>query len=228
MIFLSNKNLIVISMSVIIGFALIIMSQHFFDKFIYFSLANNLISHYISGSIIRFVILFISIIIMIKLKLYYFAGLTEIIDYNKSKIILPPAIILIILLFFLPYDNIISKQLLLSFILFQLLVGFAEEFSMRGILLPLITKYFINTEYAVYYGLFISSFAFAILHYLSFLSGSQSFESSTNQVIFAFGIGVYFGSLLLRNNNLIYLSLIHALVNITGKFKDITFNGTFV
>jgi uncharacterized protein len=221
---LSNKNLIVISITVVIGLVLILMTQPFMDEFVYAFLDNNSISKYFSGIIIRFIILLLAIFVIAKLKLLNFAGLTGKIDYRKSKIFIAPILFLIILVYFLPYDNLISYQLLYSFIIFQLMVGFAEEFSMRGILLPVITKIFINSKNAIYFGLIISSFVFAIIHYLSFISGIQTFESATNQVILAFGIGVYFGSLLLRSNNIILISLLHGFVNIIGRFSDITYN----
>jgi len=224
MMSLSNKNLIIISIFVVIGWALILMTQPILDKFVSTYLNNYLISKYVSGSIVRFIILLLAIFVITKLKLLNFAGLTRKIEFHKSKIFIAPILFILIFLYFLPYENLISYQLLYSFIIYQLFVGFAEEFSMRGILLPVITKLFISSKFAIYWGLIISSLVFAVLHYLSYIGGSQSLESATNQVILAFGIGVYFGSLLLRSNNIIFISLLHAIVNIIGRFEVITYN----
>jgi membrane protease YdiL (CAAX protease family) len=194
------------------------------DKFINIYLIDNLISYYISGSIVRFVIFLLAILAINKLKLKNFVGLTWNLNCYRTRLLIIHFIFFAILLFFVPYKNLLNYKLLSSFILYQLFVGFAEEFSIRGLLLPIIIKLFNQKKYAVYYGLIISSFIFAILHYLSFISGSQNFESATNQAVFAFGVGVYFGSLLLRTNNLILISFFHTTINFIGSFNDITFN----
>lgn len=222
---LTPKIMVMISIALVIGFILILMLIPFFQPYITILLDDTLLSDYLSGIIFRCIILLLSISLLINIELQKFAGLIIQINMNKSKILIIPLLIIGMFLFFLPYDNLISCPIFFSFILYQISIGFAEEFTMRGLLLPLLIKIFHNKKYSIYYGIIISSIVFALLHYLSFFSGSQTFESATNQVVFALGIGMCFGSLMLISNNLIIISLLHSLVNIVGQFNTITNNG---
>jgi membrane protease YdiL (CAAX protease family) len=221
----STINLILIALGIICGLLFLIRINGFLDSSISSIVSNKQVNYFIFGSFIRCIILILSLFTIFKLKLSNYLGLNLKINIHNSKILIFPSAILIILFVTLPFENVISNQLLISFIIFNLLIGFAEEFSMRGLLFPILTKNFIKNKYSIFIGLIISSIIFGVIHYIGYISGDQTFKSATNQVIFAFGIGMYFGGLLIRGKNIYAISIFHGLINIIGTFDEITSNG---
>ncbi len=132
---------------------------------------NNKIKSYLKGSILGFITLLIIIIFIVI--------------FTKSTIGL---------------SNIVVKPLIL-YLIFFIFQGASEEFIIRGILLPLISK-----RYGIYAGVIISSSIFAILH---LFNPGITIVSVLN----LFLAGIWFAYLYIYYQNIIIVCAIHSIWN---------------
>lgn len=103
---------------------------------------------------------------------------------------------------------------LVLFIFSNILIGLTEEFIFRGTILPLFIMYFKNKKYVLAISILFSSLLFGIGHYSNIFSQSMSFEIATNQVLMASIFGLILGVIILRTKNLIFVSILHGVLNI--------------
>jgi membrane protease YdiL (CAAX protease family) len=103
---------------------------------------------------------------------------------------------------------------LLLFILSGLLVGLAEELIMRGIVQPLIIRYFIGRKGAIMIGVILTSLMFGLLHFFNLIREPGNFLGIFNQVLFAVSLGLFFGGLVIRTENILPVCLIHGFINV--------------
>ena len=109
--------------------------------------------------------------------------------------------------------------------LFQCLsTGFFEELFFRTLIFVYICKYVNQTKPKNHYKqAIITSALFAIVHLSGIFKGFDII-SIFNQILFAFSIGLLFQSVFFRVNNIIIISIIHALFNFHGMLKQKLFN----
>lgn len=111
---------------------------------------------------------------------------------------------------------------LLLFLLSQILVGFNEEIAFRAIIFPALIEGFGNEKRGIYLAAVVSSLLFGMIHYVNLIWQPGNFIGVTSQVIFATAIGLVFCGLLLRLQNIIYVSLFHGLINIAFGAKQLS------
>ncbi|MGC6590104.1 lysostaphin resistance A-like protein [Paenibacillus sp. Dod16] len=100
----------------------------------------------------------------------------------------------------------ISASEILFFIFFTLLVGFVEESIYRGLILKTLLPKGIPTA------VITSSTLFAVTHVLNVLSGQDIFQTVL-QIVYALLIGAVLALLMVKNQNIIPLILLHFLHN---------------
>lgn len=125
-----------------------------------------------------------------------------------------PAIILIVLL---DSATITAPDLAvkLKIIVLCLLVGLAEEFIFRGLLVSLFLKIFHNNVLGT---VISSSIIFGLIHTMNLKSMPIGYVSG--QVIFAAAIGLLFGTIYVKTKNLSIVILLHALRDMFPMFSN--------
>lgn len=93
-----------------------------------------------------------------------------------------------------------------------LMVGFAEEFIFRGLLVPLFIKKYHHHKKGIFLSIFFSALFFGISHLIN-VSVNDNIPQVIGQVIYATFIGIFFASVLLKTNKLLPLAITHGLIN---------------
>lgn len=96
-----------------------------------------------------------------------------------------------------------------------LLVGLAEEYIFRGLLISLFLKVLHNNALGAVVG---SSIMFGLIHLINLKSLPFGYVSS--QVIFAAAVGILFGTIYIKTNNLSIVIILHALRDMFPMFSD--------
>jgi uncharacterized protein len=128
---------------------------------------------------------------------------------SQGWIIAVPCLLLIIGLLakdFHQYDI----QTVFSFVILMVIISLFEEYIFRGIILAT----FLCKNTSKVKAIIGSSLIFALLHYSNLLKDGQSFAGITSQVLLAFTIGNYFGSLYVRTGAIAASTILHSLFNI--------------
>ncbi len=94
-------------------------------------------------------------------------------------------------------------------ILMSILVGLAEEFCFRGLLIPLFLRQFKGNAYRAVIG---SSVLFGLMHLINLRSISFGYVSI--QVIFAISFGLLLGAIYVKTNNLLLVVALHMLKDV--------------
>ena len=103
----------------------------------------------------------------------------------------------------------------LRIIVLCLLVGLAEEYIFRGLLVSLFLKLFHNNVLGAVIG---SSVMFGLIHTMNLKSMPIGYVSG--QVIFAAAIGLLFGTIYVKTKNLSIVILLHALRDMFPMFSN--------
>lgn len=106
-------------------------------------------------------------------------------------------------------------QIKLNVIVICLLVGLAEEYIFRGLLIGLFLKLFHNNVFGAVIG---SSIMFGLLHLTNLRALPFGYVSA--QVIFAAAIGILFGTIYVKTHNLGIVILLHALRDMFPMFSN--------
>jgi CAAX amino terminal protease family. len=96
-----------------------------------------------------------------------------------------------------------------------LLVGLAEEYVFRGVVLGLFLKMTHNNAFGAVIG---SSIMFGLIHMINLRSLPIGYVSA--QVLFAAAIGILFGTIYILTNNLSIVILLHALRDMFPMFSE--------
>jgi len=103
----------------------------------------------------------------------------------------------------------------LRIVVLCLLVGLAEEYIFRGILVSLFLKLLHNNAFGAVIG---SSIMFGLIHLMNLKSLPIGYVSG--QVIFAAAVGLLFGTIYVKTRNLLIVILLHAFRDMFPMFSD--------
>lgn len=184
--------------------------------------SNEVESHLIAGIVVRFAVVMTLLFVLFKWKLREFNGIGEKMSVaNLHALIIPGSIILIGI--FSNWDAYTSSKtyLLIIFAISVLLVGFAEEISFRGLMLPLFIQTQKEKKYGIHLSVLFTALLFGALHYVNLVKEPDNFWGITSQVFFATSIGVFLGGLFLRTGSIIIVSVFHALINFSFGTSDL-------
>lgn len=121
-------------------------------------------------------------------------------------------------------EAIVPVSLNLMFLLSCLLVGFFEEFLFRvyvfSKLRSRLTLQGNNTFKSVMKTVFFTSFLFGISHITNAFRTGFALEGVINQIILATALGILFQALLIRFGNVIFIGVLHGLINYVGSYKS--------
>lgn len=106
--------------------------------------------------------------------------------------------------------NLVRMHAPLYCLLTALLIACAEEFIMRGMLLPSILHN-VHRKYAIWKAIFLSSFLFGLTHLMNIMH--QSFHQTLLQIIGTFFLGIIFAVIYLKSGNLLMPILLHGTVD---------------
>ena len=136
-------------------------------------------------------------------------------------------VISIISLFFNIYNGVNSENDLVPIfniicytvaILFE--TGFTEEVLCRGIIQNLLYETFgKNNRKGMLLSIVITSVIFGMSHFINYFSLDSGFIGVLMQVIVAIGIGLYFGAIYARCNNIWTVIFLHGLVDFAGMIQ---------
>ncbi|MFD1417340.1 CPBP family intramembrane glutamic endopeptidase [Companilactobacillus keshanensis] len=98
-------------------------------------------------------------------------------------------------------------------ILSGLEAGIAEELTFRFAILTILLSVFKNSRFKVYYGVFLSSLLFGLIH-LPNTSVGQSINNTILQVLFAIALGAFLSSIYLYTDWFFGPVIIHSLIDI--------------
>ncbi|GEO78480.1 immunity protein PlnP [Companilactobacillus mindensis DSM 14500] len=162
------------------------------------------------GDLIVFVLAYLLNRQYFQQKIYWFN------QHNLSKQFTTslPAIIIVAFLNS-PVLTVADFQVKFRVIVVCLLVGLAEEYIFRGLLLSLFLELFHKN---VYGAVIASSALFGLLHLINLKALSIGYVSS--QVLFAMALGIIFGTIYVKTHNLSIVILLHALRDMFPMFSD--------
>ena len=107
------------------------------------------------------------------------------------------------------------------FIVNTLLTGIFEELLFRLFLFVGIYKYLFNFEYDnLVKTIIVTSLIFGLAHISNFFNQDYDKSSVIVQIIFAFGIGIFFQSLFIYSKNILIPIILHFVVNYLGMYKS--------
>lgn len=135
-------------------------------------------------------------------------------DFYKQFIIALPALIIVGFLNS-PMLAVADFKVKFSVIVMCLLVGLAEEYVFRGVILNLFLKVTHNNAFGAVIG---SSIMFGLIHMINLRSLPIGYVSA--QVLFAAAIGILFGTIYVLTNNLSIVILLHALRDMFPMFSE--------
>jgi membrane protease YdiL (CAAX protease family) len=208
------KKEIKIAILVIIGF----LSFLWLEKPLRLYLAETLLSEDIarlsSTIAVRVVLIAISLILIKKLSLFNFTGLSTW-RSTKNIHVITIAMAFIVMGVFSNWTSYTDApiDLVILFASSTLAVGIIEELVFRGTIFPLMIQSFRHQNRPLLLSALLSNFMFGLVHYINLLSQPDNFIGISSQVFFATAIGVFFCGLMVRTENIIVPSIIHALVN---------------
>lgn len=143
-------------------------------------------------------------------KIYWFSSKNA----YKQFIVALPAIIIVGFLNS-PMLAVADFKVKFSVIVMCLLVGLAEEYVFRGVVLGLFLKMTHNNAFGAVIG---SSIMFGLIHMINLRSLPIGYVSA--QVLFAAAIGILFGTIYILTNNLSIVILLHALRDMFPMFSE--------
>jgi membrane protease YdiL (CAAX protease family) len=214
------------SLLILVGFLVFLWLEKPLREILINCQINELSAQFISGIFIRSLLIIASLIIITKLNLNKFLGIYPYLKIrNLQAVVIPLGFITIgIISNFGVYLNT-NLVVLILFSGSVLAIGFVEELIFRGILLPLFIKSFINNKNSLLLSVILSSLLFSCIHLINLISQPDNLVGILSQVFFALSIGVFFGGLMLRTENILVPAILHALINFafgSGKLKNET------
>lgn len=219
------KKEINISIAVLIGFLAFLWLEKPLREFLSETHFEEQIAELISSIFIRVILIGAIVFLINKLHHVEFAGLHSWWKFKNLHAVLIALVFVGIGSFsnWNTYTNS-PRELLLLFTISTVVVGIVEEFTFRGVLFPLFIKSFANAKSPILISAILSSFMFGLTHFLNLLHQPGNIVGITSQVFFATSIGVFFCGLMVRTENILLPSLVHALINLSfgaGKLKPI-------
>ena len=148
------------------------------------------------------------------LKIQTLAGLTRQFPWKFKYLNLVP-VYLFVIGFLGVYSqdfSLIAPTNLILLLIGCLMVGFAEEYLFRGLLLSLFLKKYGTRQNGVFLSILITSIFFGLFHLINLVKNDNVGQVLV-QVFYAMFIGFFFGALLLKTNKLIPIAITHGLIN---------------
>lgn len=170
----------------------------------------------------RGVVFILLIWIVQRLGLLAYSGLNNPFRIKEKELLYIPAllIVLCISLNWTLYSNA-NAFVLILFLFSVLLIGFVEEFCLRGIVLPLIIRSQIRNKkrYAFYIGVVVSALLYLVTHSVELLTQPYNGWEIAVESLFGVSVGVFMGAYMLRIRNLWIVSLLHGSVHFIFRNK---------
>lgn len=113
---------------------------------------------------------------------------------------------------------------IVAFIIFVLLVGFAEEILFRGVIADSIFRRFGSSVSGVVLSVMLGGVAFGMTHITNVISG-QTLEKTIIQVITVSMTGILLTAIYIRHNNIFVVAILHAVLDFFTIFERGFFEG---
>lgn len=187
-------------------------------------IANTLITRplldysFLNRSIFKFFLTFISIILIGKIggnKLFKFSSKSIVYILISLAILFGAFYFIHLLVLSDNYTSIpLSEQL--SFALYNFSVGLFEELFFRVFIFLCILNIFKKN---LFISALIASGIFGLAHISNLFYPGVYPLSVINQIVFAFGIGMVFQTVLIKTKSILFVATLHAAVNQFGAYK---------
>lgn len=113
----------------------------------------------------------------------------------------------------MPFDRQpTAAKVIIEGVVYYIGVAIIEELYVRGLLLNLIEKMFMRSKNSTLYAVVLSSVIFGVGHIFGVLN--QSFLVIISKVVWTIGMGIFFGMIYKKTNNLWLPIIIHFLINV--------------
>lgn len=217
-----RKN-ITIATAILLGFLAILWLQRPLRELLLFLELDAEIIEFSSGIIIRTILIILTILVLKRLQLERFSGISPWTrPVNLLVILIPFSIIIMAIIG--NWDTYLDAdgEILLLFGISTLLIGIAEELIFRGTIFPLFIRALKHIKRPILLSALLSNLMFGMVHFVNLLSQPENFTGILSQVFFALAIGVFFCGLMVRTENILIPVAFHALVNFglgTGELK---------
>lgn len=136
--------------------------------------------------------------------------------FTKGWYLVFVALTLVTIFFLTAPDSHLTPPKMSSVVIFAavaLLTGFFEETLCRGTIQNLLVRHFGPSASGVRTGIIISSAVFALLHFVNLVDKPYLVLGTITQVIYAFCIGMFLGSIFHVTHDLLVPMLLHAFFN---------------
>ncbi len=211
-----NKPWIVVSLfTIVLSFILILRDQ------IHETLSNQGFDTYAEGISLRLIVNVVLIIgALILIKKFNLSDLAGIGNFKTKQWLLLIFPLYVVVLNFMNLDEIQDASWLnfALFLVYVLSIGFSEELLLRGFLQSYLIKISKKTKRNTVFAVIGSAFIFGLLHLIHFDKGIYG---ELTQVGFATFLGVMFGGILLRTNNMFGIAILHALIDFAAKLDGV-------
>lgn len=114
-----------------------------------------------------------------------------------------------------PFDNSPTVyRVIMEGIVYYMGVAVMEELYLRGLLQNIVNKWFAGKKHAVLYAILITSILFGVGHIFGAIG--QPVMTIAFKVIWATGLGVFFGAVYVKTENLWVPIILHFLIDLCG------------
>lgn len=172
---------------------------------------------YITINISRILLVIVFFVLIYRYNLLKYNGLHDIGNVKDPVLVIRVAIAITVGLI-LVWSRFQESDwsIVTSFIVGHLLVGFVEELSFRGLVLPLFIGMYIQQgeKQVLLKAVLYSSLIFGLLHFINLISNTGNIKGIMFQVFFATSIGIFLAGFMLRTGSIILTCFVHTLVNI--------------
>ena len=172
------------------------------------------VRHLSAGILIRGVMILIVLFLIKRYCFQRFNGIGQGSKIKNLQVIILPVVILSA--GFLNETSVymnLGVNILFLFTFNAIMVALLEEFTFRGLLLPLIIRQAQHKNSVLLIGILLSSLLFGLTHYLNLFVEPDNIAGITSQVIFAMCIGIFLAGLLFRTGSIFLPIFIHLLFN---------------
>lgn len=116
------------------------------------------------------------------------------------------------------YNFEIDIERLFYYTIYVFSTGIFEEVFFRLLIFAFIYKALVNSNLFIIS--IVSSLIFSLFHLYNLVFGSTDIANSLFQIVFAFGVGLFFQTLLIKTRRLYHLIIFHALINFNGGLNN--------
>lgn len=201
------------------GFVLIILILFVSLKMVSYTYVEDTKMRLVIDSLQRFFVIMFIFYLINRLNLKDWIGFKRSVSSDNIYLLFIPYLFLfIILISNQQVYKVAGSRLTMLNLVYMLLIGFLEELSFRGLILPLFIK--ADAKHNIFKAVLLSSLLFSLMHYFNWYQ-QPDLDRVHGQVLLAFFMGIFLSGLFLKIQNIIPVAVFHALFNFVFGTDDL-------